>query len=124
MANLIEKVTGDFAGKRRWRDYKARVKALPQNYRAAVEAIERYLMYFGSVSSDTTIFEDLIDLFERAAVDGTPIRSTVGADPVAFVEEFKENYMKDGWIAKERTRFTDAIARAAGESGTANDGGD
>jgi DNA-binding ferritin-like protein (Dps family) len=115
MSNLIEKVTGDLAGKRRWRQYKARVNALPAGYRAAVEAVERYLMYFGSISSDMTIFEDLIDLFEGAAADGTPIRGIVGDDPIAFVEEFKENYMKDGWVAKERKKFTDAIARAAGE---------
>ncbi|AYG03572.1 DUF1048 domain-containing protein [Gryllotalpicola protaetiae] len=118
MANLIEKVTGDFAGKRRWREYKARVKALPSGYREAAEATERYLMYFGSISSDMTIFEDLIDLFERAAVDGTPIRDIVGDDPVAFIEEFKENYMKDGWVVKERRRYADAIARAAGEKGS------
>jgi DNA-binding ferritin-like protein (Dps family) len=115
MATLIERITGDLEGKRRWRDYKARAKALPQNYRVAVEAIERYLMYFGSISSDMSIFEDLIDLFERAAADGTSIRGIVGDDPVAFVEEFKENYMKDGWVARERARFTEAIARAADE---------
>ena len=115
MPNLIERLTGDLAGKRRWRDYKARVKALPANYRDAVDAIERYLMYFGSISSDMTIFEDLIDLFEGAAAEGTPIRSIVGDDPIAFVEAFKENYMKDGWVAKERKKFTDAIDRAAAE---------
>lgn len=115
MPNLIELVTGDLTEKRRWRDYKARAKALPANYRDAVEAIERYLMHFGSISSDMTIFEDLIDLFDRAAADGTPIRDIVGDDPIAFVEAFKENYMKEGWVAKERKRFVDAIDRAAGD---------
>jgi hypothetical protein len=38
---LISKVIGD---KRRWRQYKARVRQLPPNYRMAAEAIERYLL--------------------------------------------------------------------------------
>jgi DNA-binding ferritin-like protein (Dps family) len=113
--SIFEKVIGDFDGKRRWKNYKARSKALPAPYRTAVEGIERYLMHFGSISSDMTIFEDLIDLFERAAVDGTPVRDIVGDDPVAFIEQFKENYMDEGWIAKERKRFTDTIDKAEAE---------
>lgn len=56
----------------------------PENYRTAVEGIERYLVYFGPVDGDSaaSVFEDLADLFERAAADGTPIRDIVGEDPV------------------------------------------
>ena len=84
---LISKLIGD---KRRWRQYKARVRQLPENYRAAVEALERYTMYFGPADGDSaaSMFEDLADLFERAAADGTPIREIVGEDPVEFVEAF------------------------------------
>ena len=35
MASLIEKITGDFGDKKRYRQYKARVKALPEGYRLA-----------------------------------------------------------------------------------------
>ncbi|HEU5470694.1 MAG TPA: DUF1048 domain-containing protein [Actinophytocola sp.] len=104
--------------KRQWREYKARVKRLPPNYGAAVEAIERYLMHFvptdaGSVGS---MFEDLADLFEQAAANGTPIREIVGNDPVEFVEAFVQNYTTGGYVTnRERKRLTDAIARAAEE---------
>ena len=45
-------------------------------------------MYFGPVDGDSaaSLFEDLADLFEQAAADGTPIREIVGEDPVEFVE--------------------------------------
>ena len=43
ISKFITLVIGD---KRRWRQYKARVKQLPPNYRTAVEGIERYLMHF------------------------------------------------------------------------------
>ena len=118
---FIAKVIGP---KKRWRAYKARVRQLPENYRTAVDAIERYLMYFVPRDGDSAAseFEDLADLFERAAADGTPIRDIVGDDPVEFVEAFAANYTKGGYVPdKERKRLTSAIERAAGE-GTGHDG--
>jgi DNA-binding ferritin-like protein (Dps family) len=110
---FISKVVGD---KRRWRAYRARVKQLPDNYRAAVEAIERYLMYFGVLDGESaaSLFEDVADLFERAAADATPIRDIVGDDPVEFVDALARNYAKGGYVDKERKRLTDAIDRVAG----------
>ncbi len=113
--SVFTKIIGD---KRRWRAYKARTRQLPENYRTAVDAVEHYLMYFGPADGESAavMFEDLAELFERAAADGTPIRDIVGEDPVEFVDEFRQNYMGDrGWIAREQKKLTDAIARAAGE---------
>jgi DNA-binding ferritin-like protein (Dps family) len=114
----LEVVTGSLEDKKRWRQYKARVKALPENYRTAAEALERYLMHFGPVDSAdmTSMFDDLADLFERSAADGTPIRDIVGKDPVEFVEAFMQSYSAGSYIRRERERFTSAIARAAGEN--------
>ena len=108
---FISKVIGP---KRRWRAYKARVRQLPPNYRTTVEAIERYLMHFGPMDGDSaaSVLEDVADLFERAAADGTPIREIVGEDPVEFVEALVGNYEKGGYVTRERERLTDAIARA------------
>ena len=105
---FISKVIGD---KRRWREYKARVRQLPPNYRTAVDAIERYLMRFGAVDGDSaaSVFEDVADLFERAAADGTPIREIVGDDPVEFVDALVRNYPKGGYVDRERKRLVDAI---------------
>jgi DNA-binding ferritin-like protein (Dps family) len=111
---LTSKVIGD---KRRWRQYKARMRQLPPNYRTAVDAIERYLMHFGSMDGDSTasLFEDVADLFERAAADGTPIREIVGEEPVEFVDALIRNYSKGGYVTRERERLISAIDRAAGE---------
>jgi len=112
---FISKVIGP---KKRWRAYKARVRRLPPEYRAAVDAIERYLMHFvpADGNSVTSEFEDLADLFEQAAADGTPIREIVGKDPVEFAEAFARNYSEGGYVpARERKRLTDAIVRAGEE---------
>ncbi|WP_287933051.1 DUF1048 domain-containing protein [Arthrobacter sp.] len=115
--NWIELVTGSLEQKKQYRQYKARVKVLPENYRTAIEALDRYLMYFGSITKgDTlvTMLEDLLDLFEQSVADGTPVRAIVGEDPVEFVETFLANYSEGQWINKERKRLVDAIDRAAG----------
>lgn len=111
-AKWIETVTGSFEQKKQYREHKAQVKALPAQYRTAAEAIERYLMYFGNISNGQvmlTMLDDLGDLFEQAAADGTPVRSIVGTDPVEFVETFLANYSEGQWINKERQRLIDAI---------------
>ena len=114
----IEQVTGSLEQKKRYRQYKARTKQLPANYRTAIDALDRYLMYFGSITRGDTLLsmlQDLADLFEQSAADGTPIREIVGEDPVEFAEMFLQNYSEGQWINKERERLTEAIDRAAGE---------
>ncbi|GLF99589.1 DUF1048 domain-containing protein [Streptomyces yaizuensis] len=114
---LMAKVIGP---KRRWRAYKARVRQLPDGHRTAVDAIERYLMLLTPKDQDSaeSQFEDLAELFEQAAADGTPIRDIVGDDPVAFVETFAANYTDGGYVpARERERLVKAVDRAEGEAG-------
>ncbi|MFD9575866.1 DUF1048 domain-containing protein [Streptomyces sp. NPDC059982] len=115
-SGFLMKVIGP---KKRWKAYKARVKELPQNYRTAVEAIERYLMHFVPTDGDSNaaMFEDLADLFEQAAADGTPIRDIVGEDPVEFVDAYAQNYSEGGYVpARARKQLTDALASAEGEA--------
>lgn len=111
---FIEKLVGDLDDKRRWRQYKARAKQLPASYRTAVDAFERYLMFFGA-GGGVSMFEDLADLFEQSAADGTPIREVVGEDAVEFIETFAQNYREDSWINRERERLNHAIVTLEGE---------
>lgn len=111
ISDLTSKVIGD---KRRWRKYKARTRQLPEDYRTAVDAFERYLMYFGPLEADSaaSVREDLVELFEQAAADATPIREVVGEDPVEFVEALVQNYSKGGYVTRERERLISAIEQA------------
>lgn len=114
----IELVTGSLEEKKQYRQYKARLRQLPANYRSAAEAIERYLMYAGGIAKGDVLvrmYGDLVDLFEESAADGTPIRAIVGDDPVEFVEAFVANYADGSWISKERRRLIDAIDEATSE---------
>ena len=118
IAKLAAKVIGE---KRRWRDYKARVRKLPEPYHSAVEAFERYLMIAGGVvdgESAASLFENLAELFEQSAADRTPIREIVGEDPVEFIEAFIRNYADGDWRMQERQRLISAINLVSGEPPT------
>ena len=108
--------TGWIEQKRRYRQYKARTKQLPANYHAAIDALERYMEFFGPGKADSLLpmLEDLADLFEQSAANQTPVRAVVGADPVEFAETFLRNYPEGHWIGRERERLTSVIDRVAG----------
>lgn len=117
-AKWIETLTGSLEQKKLYKQAVARVEALPEPYRGAAKAFNRYFMYYGGFTDgDTlvTIIGDHADLWERAAVDGTPVRAIVGDDPVEFAETFARSYSGTQWIDKERTRLVAAIDAAAGD---------
>jgi DNA-binding ferritin-like protein (Dps family) len=114
-ARWIELVTGSLEQKKQYRQYKARIDALPEPYDTVAKALQRYLMYYGGVTDGETIltmFGDFADLWERAAADGTPVREIVGRDPVEFAETFSQAYSGKQWIDKERARLRRAIEDA------------
>jgi DNA-binding ferritin-like protein (Dps family) len=114
-AKWIEMVTGSLEQKRQYRQYKARIEALPEPYGAVAKALQRYLMYCGGIvdgETTLTMMGDFADLWDRAAVDGTPVRAIVGDDPVGFAEAFAQAYTGRQWIDKERARLTLAIEDA------------
>jgi DNA-binding ferritin-like protein (Dps family) len=117
---LISKVIGP---KRHYRQHKARMARLPESYRTAVAGVERYATYLGGLgdaSSILSMLDDLADLFEQAAADGTPIREIVGDDPVEFAEAFVRNYPAGSWIVRERERLVSAVERAEEQEGEAS----
>ncbi len=114
-AKWFEVLTGPLEQKKQYRRDKARIDALPQPYRGAAQALQRYFVYYAGITDgDTTVtmLSDLADLWERAAADGTPVRDIVGPDPVDFAETFAAAYTGTRWIDKERQRLIDAMDQA------------
>ena len=111
-AKWIETLTGSLEQKKQYKQYKARIEALPEPYGTVAKALQRYFMYYGGVTDGETaltMFSDFADLWERAAADRTPVREIVGDDPVEFAETFAQAYAGKQWIDKERARLTKAI---------------
>ncbi|MEV0586716.1 DUF1048 domain-containing protein [Nonomuraea sp. NPDC050310] len=118
LRHYLEKVTGPLEDKKRYRNYRARVQRLPAEYRAAVEALQRYMTQFGPTDDAESLLQmldDLVELFEQSAADRTPLRVVVGHDPAEFAEAFLNNYAGGGWVSRERDRLNQAIEEAAGD---------
>ena len=114
-AKWIEALTGSLEQKKQYRDAKKRIDALPEPYRSVANAQHRYTMYYGGITDGdilVQIFLDLADLWERAAVDGTPIEDIVGDDPVEYAETYAEAYGGTQWVDKERARLVAAVEDA------------
>ena len=114
-AKWIELVTGSLEQKKQYKQYRARIEALPEPYRTVAKALERYFMYNGGVTDGETALKmwgDFVDLWERAAADGTPVRAIVGENPVEFADTFAKTYAGPQWLDKERARLTKAIEDA------------
>ncbi|UAJ78236.1 DUF1048 domain-containing protein [Leifsonia sp. ZF2019] len=119
-AKWVEAITGSLEQKKQYRQYRARLEALPEPYNAVAKAVQRYFMYNGGVEDGDTLLTmmgDFVELWERAAADGTPVRDIVGDDPVEFAEAFAEAYTGKRWIDKERARLNAAV-EAAKKKGT------
>ena len=121
VAKWIETLTGSLEQKKQYKQYRARIEALPEPYGTVAKALQRYFMYYGGVTDGETaitMLGDFADLWERAAADGTSVREIVGDDPVEFAEAFAQAYTGARWIDKERARLRSAIEEAerAGEA--------
>ncbi|WP_241387458.1 DUF1048 domain-containing protein [Rhodococcus sp. CH91] len=118
VANWIESIAGSFEQKKQYKRHSARIDSLPEPYDTAAKAVLRYLNYSSGLTDGATLVTmvgDLADLWERAALDGTPVREIVGDDPVDFAETFVRAYTGKHWIDKERARLTEAIENAERE---------
>ena len=114
-AKWIEALTGSLEQKKQYKQAKARIEALPEPYRTVANAQHRYTMYYGGTAAGVykgQILPLLADLWERAAIDGTPIDDIIGDDPVEFAENYAEAYGGTQWVDKERARLNKAVAEA------------
>lgn len=114
--DILGKVVGD---KRRWKQYRARIDALPASHRAAADALQRYAFNVGGIADGETVLrmaDDLADLFEQSVAQGSTVRDVVGDDPVEFADDFCRTYVDGSWVVKEKARLVQAIDDAESAS--------
>lgn len=119
MSSLIDKLVGGLDDKRRWRQYRTRVTALPATHRETVRALERYLLHFGMItvgevpiSTTMSMLEALTELFEQAAGRGDSVDKVIGSDPVPFAEDFFRRYSDGSWTDKAADPSLGAIEKS------------
>ncbi len=111
-AKWIEALTGSLEQKKQYKNAQARQEELPAPYAEAAEAVNRYLLHTSGVTDGDVMvqmFVGIVDMFEQASVDGTPVSEILGDDPVAFAEDYVLAYNGRNWVDKERKRLTETI---------------
>ena len=115
-AKWIETLTGSLEQKKQYKQYKARIEALPEPYGTRREGHR-------SGTSCTTAASPTATPSSRCSATsptsgsappptGRRVRAIVGDDPVEFAETFAQAYTGKHWIDKERARLTKAIEDA------------
>lgn len=74
-------------GKRQWRAHKARVDALPPDYRIVYDEMQKYLFKVGPVSlPEGGLLSEIVDFFESGVVAGKSVMELIGPDVAAFCD--------------------------------------
>ncbi|MFI6310302.1 DUF1048 domain-containing protein [Nocardia fusca] len=75
-------------GKKQWRAHRARVEALPPDYRIVYEESQKYLFKVGPVDlADGNLLSGLVEFFEEGAAAGKGVIELIGNDVAAFCDD-------------------------------------
>ncbi|MFD7964655.1 DUF1048 domain-containing protein [Streptomyces zaomyceticus] len=98
-------------GKKQWRAHKARVKALPPDYRIVYEEMQKYFFKVGPIDlPDGPLLPGIVDCFEEGVASGKGVLELIGNDVAAFCDD----------LVKDTRTYADVYQESiGGESGTA-----
>ncbi|MDM5146608.1 hypothetical protein ICE98_03757 [Lactococcus lactis] len=85
-----------------------RAKNLPKDFYLAYKAIQKYVFKMGA--TDWHIFNDILELFELAVIDGRTLAEVLGEDSSAFADELLSDNKED-WRNKYRQDLNDYFAQ-------------
>ncbi len=83
------KIEDIIKGKKEWRVYMVRVKALPQEYQIVYKEIQEYLFKVGPIelTEGTDVLLGIVNLFEEGVAVGKGVLEVTGSDVAAFCDD-------------------------------------
>lgn len=102
MDGFIKLVIGDLDEKRKYKAMMKKVANMPEAYNFAFHQIQKYMYCVGSCSNDSSIFYDLIELFETSIAENRSVVDVIGNDVSKFSDEFMEAYHIDNQEKREK----------------------
>ncbi|TDW13189.1 DNA-binding ferritin-like protein (Dps family) [Breznakia blatticola] len=93
--------------KEEYRKYKARIEALPKDYKDVYEHVEKYLWSHADTSGHNAqqVIGGLLEMFEDGVAQGLSVKQITGDD----VGEFADSLAKEidhSWVNKEKEKLT------------------
>ncbi|MDR1790286.1 MAG: DUF1048 domain-containing protein [Propionibacteriaceae bacterium] len=112
-SRALDTVLGARADKREWRQYKARVQALPPDYRLVMEKIQKFFWNTSGVTDGhlITVLYDICALFEEESAAGRPVLEVTGDDVAGFVENVVRESQATTWQGQKAKQLNADIHR-------------
>ncbi|MDR1152016.1 MAG: DUF1048 domain-containing protein [Bifidobacteriaceae bacterium] len=105
--------------KREWREYQARLRALPPEYRTVMKLIEKYTWNFAADSQIMPVLYGILDLFEEGAVSGRRVLDVTGEDVAAFAWSVLDEVRPATWLGQKGAQLNAQVAKGlAGREGS------
>ncbi|GGY11215.1 DUF1048 domain-containing protein [Streptomyces tanashiensis] len=100
-------------GKKQWRAHKARVTALPPDYRIVYKEMEKYFFKVGPVDlPHGPLLPGIVDFFEEGVASGKGVLELIGDDVAAFCDD----------LVKDSRTYADVYQESiSGQAGTAEE---
>ena len=115
--SFMEKITGDFAAKKEFKEYRVRGEALPKEYRIAWKEIEKYVWNFsGTMDGSLDMLTDIVTLFETSAADGKKVLDITGDDVANFCDRLIEEWKSRTWQGDQKKKFNEKIHKKLEEA--------
>lgn len=102
--------------KREYREYAARVKAMPADYAFVYEKMVNYMWGYAGGGDGYDMLKlqyDLIELFETSAAEGKRVLEVTGEDVAAFCDELLRNSRT--WTGDRREALNREIMKKLGK---------
>ncbi|EUJ25459.1 hypothetical protein MFLO_15396 [Listeria floridensis FSL S10-1187] len=108
MRNFIKDMIGS---KKRYKDYKKAKQNLPEHYKKALDALEKYMWNFARGENFMVVLEGVLHLFEESSIDNVPVTDILGTDPVEFADSIMAQYPEELWIIKSQDKLREDIKK-------------
>lgn len=106
--SFVKLIIGDLDENREYKQLMKRVDILPKDYSFAFKKIQKYMYTVGApdgnmtIFTDTTMFTDLVELFEISAADGREVIDVIGSDVDKFCDEFMSAYITNSETVRDK----------------------
>jgi DNA-binding ferritin-like protein (Dps family) len=109
-------VVGAREDKQEWRQYLARVRALPPDYRLVMERIQKFLWTAGGAVDEQPyrVLYDICEVFEEASAASRPVLEVTGDDVAAFSLNMLAAAQAETWAGQKADQQNAEIHRLLG----------
>lgn len=108
---FLDTVIGMRDEKKEYKEYRKKVKALPDDYRIVLEQIEKYSWNFASDSSMLQVQYEIYNMFIDAIAENKKVLDVTGDDIVAFTEDVMSALGVNRWDDKIKNKINNNVAK-------------